>query len=55
MVDPDGTVLVRASEDREEAHVMEIDLKKARNKRINGHNDLFADRREDLYRVSGKG
>ena len=55
VVDPDGIVLVRASEDREEAHVMEIDLKKARNKRINGHNDLFADRREDLYRVGGKG
>lgn len=55
VVDPDGTVLVRASEDREEAHVVEIDLDKARDKRINGHNDLFADRREDLYRVEGKG
>ncbi|MDH3256732.1 MAG: acyltransferase [Nitrospinota bacterium] len=55
VVDPDGTVLVRASEDREEAHVVAIDLEKARNKRINGRNDLFADRREDLYRVGGKG
>ncbi len=55
VVDPDGTVMVRASEDREEAHVVEIDLEKARNKRINGRNDLFADRREDLYRVDGKG
>lgn len=55
VVDPDGTVLVRASEDREEAHVVEIDLEKARNKRINGHNDLLADRREDLYRLGGKG
>jgi len=55
VVDPDGTVLIRASEDREEAHVVEIDLEKARNKRINGRNDLFADRREDLYRVDGKG
>ena len=55
VVDPDGTVLVRASEDREEAHIVEINLQKARNKRINGHNDLFADRREDLYRVGGKG
>ena len=55
VVDPDGTVLVRASEDREETHVVEIDLEKARNKRINGRNDLFADRREDLYRVGGKG
>ena len=55
VVDPDGTVLVRASEDQEEAHVVEIDLAKARNKRINGRNDLFADRREDLYRIDGKG
>ena len=55
VVDPDGTVLVRASGDQEEAHVVEIDLEKARNKRINGRNDLFADRREDLYRVDGKG
>jgi predicted amidohydrolase len=55
VVDPDGAVLVRASEDREEAHVVEIDLEKARNKRINGHNDLLADRREDLYRLGGKG
>ena len=55
VVDPDGTVLVRASEDREEAHVVAINLEKARNKRINGRNDLFADRREDLYRVGGKG
>ena len=55
VVDPDGTVLVRASEDQEEACVVEIDLEKSRNKRINGRNDLFADRREDLYRVDGKG
>ena len=55
VVDPDGNVLVRASEDKEEAHVVEIDLEKARNKQINGHNDLFADRREDLYRVDRKG
>ena len=32
VVDPDGTVLVRASEDHEEAHVVEINLEKARNK-----------------------
>ncbi len=55
VVDPDGTVLIRASQDQEEAHVVGINLEKARNKRINAHNDLFADRREDLYRVGGKG
>ncbi len=53
-VDPDGNVLIRASEDKEEAHVVDIDPGKARNKKINEHNDLFADRREDLYRVGGK-
>lgn len=55
VVDPDGNVLIRASEDEEEAHVVEINLAKARNKQINARNDLFADRREDLYRVDGKG
>ena len=55
VVDPGGTVLVRASGDQEEAHVVEINLEKARNKQINGRNDLFADRREDLYRLDGKG
>lgn len=51
VVDPDGRVVVRASEDSEEAHVVTIDLANARNKHINPNNDLFAERREDLYRV----
>ena len=51
MVDPDGNLLVRASENGEEAHVVEMDLARARDKMINGENDLFRDRREDLYRV----
>ena len=55
VVDPDGNVLVRASGDAEEAQVVEIDLEQARNKKINGRNDLFGDRREDLYRTGGKG
>ena len=55
VVDPDGNVLIRASENKEEAHVVDIDPEKARNKKINERNDLFADRREDLYRVGGKG
>jgi len=55
VVDPDGNVLIRASLEGEEAHVVEIDLSRARNKKINDHNDLFADRREDLYRTGGTG
>ena len=35
-----------------EAHVVEMDLARARDKMINGENDLFRDRREDLYRVT---
>lgn len=49
VVDPDGNVLVRASETDEEARVVEIDLEKARRKSINPVNDLFTDRRPDLY------
>ena len=51
VVDPDGNLLVRAPEDREEVQVVEMDLARARDKMINGENDLFRDRREDLYRV----
>ncbi|MFQ5444956.1 MAG: nitrilase-related carbon-nitrogen hydrolase, partial [Nitrospinales bacterium] len=51
VVDPDGNVLVRASGNDEETHVVEIDVEKARNKKINAQNDLFADRREELYRL----
>lgn len=49
IVAPDGTVLVRASEDREEFQTTRIDLSCARDKSINKYNDLFSDRRRDLY------
>ncbi|UCD11306.1 MAG: acyltransferase [Nitrospinaceae bacterium] len=49
IVDPDGDVLFRASPDREEVKVLSLDIRRAREKRINPNNDLFADRREDLY------
>ncbi len=52
VVDPDGNVLVRASVDKEESAVVEIDLEKARKKSINPVNDLFGDRRTDLYHLS---
>ena len=51
VVDPDGHVLYRASEDGEEMQVVEIDIDLARDKSINPHNNLFQDRREDLYRL----
>ncbi len=51
VVDPDGNILVRASETDEETQIVDIDIEKARNKSINSSNDLFKDRRNDLYRT----
>ncbi|MFZ5876885.1 MAG: nitrilase-related carbon-nitrogen hydrolase [Nitrospirota bacterium] len=49
IVSPQGEVLVRASTDQEEVHVVTIDPKDARRKTINRYNHLFADRRPELY------
>jgi predicted amidohydrolase len=49
VVDPNGEILYRASIDEEEMQIVEIDITIARNKRINPRNDIFLDRREDLY------
>ena len=49
VVDPDGNILVRASETEEEVHIVDIDLKKARDKYLNSQNEIFKDRRTDLY------
>ena len=51
VVDPDGDVLCRASEKKEETKVVDIDIEKSRNKYINPNDDLFTDRRPDLYRL----
>ncbi|MDP6477443.1 MAG: nitrilase-related carbon-nitrogen hydrolase [Nitrospinaceae bacterium] len=51
VVDPDGNILIRASETDEEIQIVDIDIEKARNKSINAHNDLFKDRRNDIYRT----
>lgn len=52
VVDPDGRVLYRASIDKEEVKILEVDVAQARNKKINQTNDLFSGRRSDLYRLS---
>jgi predicted amidohydrolase len=49
VVDPDGKILVRASETAEEVHIIEIDLEKARDKYLNSKNEIFKDRCPDLY------
>jgi len=51
VVTPSGEVLYRASLDREEMQVVEVDIATARDKRLNPNNHLFEDRREDLYRI----
>jgi predicted amidohydrolase len=46
----DGKVLARTEPEGDSLTVVEIDPHRARNKVITDHNDLFADRRLDLYR-----
>ena len=45
----DGKVLSSAPKARKHSAVVGVDIRKARNKRINPYNDLFVDRREQLY------
>ena len=51
VVDPDGNILCRASENGEETKIIDIDIEISRNKSINSGDDLFTDRRPDLYRL----
>ena len=51
IVDPDGNILYRASKKEEETKIVDIDIEQSRNKSINSSNDLFKDRRPDLYRL----
>ena len=51
VVDPDGNILYRASKKEEEIQIVDLDIEKARNKSINSSDDLFTDRRTDLYRL----
>lgn len=49
IVSPSGKILCRASEDKEEFGLAEIDPAEAKNKKLNPFNDMFADRREEFY------
>lgn len=49
VVSPSGEVLCRASQDKEEVKILDIDPREARKKAVNRHNDLLKDRRIDLY------
>jgi predicted amidohydrolase len=46
---PDGAILCRTGRASEEVGVVEIDIRKAREKSINPYNDLFKDRRTEYY------
>ncbi len=52
VVNPRGKILCRASKDREEFLVVDIDPQEARNKRLNDFNDLLRDRRPAFYQPS---
>jgi 5-aminopentanamidase len=51
VVSPRGAILTRGSSDREEVLVADIDPAAARDKLVTPGNDLFRDRRPDLYRL----
>ena len=51
IVSPSGEIILRASEDKEELLIAELDPHAAQNKSINPYNDLFKDRRPELYRI----
>ena len=51
IVGPTGSLLARAGEETEELQVVEIDPAAALDKHATPKNDLFADRRVDLYRL----
>jgi len=49
ILSPSMEILARSGRTSEEVRVIEIDPKKADSKRISNHNDLWSDRRIDLY------
>jgi len=49
IVGPEGEILARLSSDRAEISVLEIDIERARKKRITEHNDKLADRHPEHY------
>jgi predicted amidohydrolase len=54
IVAPDSTVVARAPETGTSIMVADIEPEKALNKAINPYNDLFKDRRPEMYKILGK-
>lgn len=46
---PKAEILLRASEDKEEVGVVDINIEEARNKKLNEFNDIFKDRKPEYY------
>ncbi len=53
IVDPSMKILAKSDSASETTRVVEVDIRKARNKQINRFNDLMRDRRPDLYQGLG--
>lgn len=51
IVAPSGKILYRASGNKEEIGIVDINPKEARNKKITPLNDIFKDRRKKLYKL----
>jgi len=51
IIAPDGTILAKAPPEGEALNIVEIDPKEALDKHITEMNDLFEDRRPDLYEL----
>ena len=49
IVSPEGKILARASETKEELFTIDINPQEARNKALNTFNDMFKDRRPEYY------
>lgn len=47
--DPTGTILKRASQSDDAVEIVEFDPHAARDREINAHNDVLADRRPETY------
>ena len=51
VVAPRGKLLYRAEPDGDVLHVVEVDVDRARDKRLTARNDIMADRRPEFYRA----
>jgi 5-aminopentanamidase len=50
IISPDSTLYVKATENEESLEIADIVLEKAKDKSLNPFNDLFRDRRPEMYR-----